>query len=164
MPVLAPTPQRRGRELERLLERELDALGDAGGALVVAAVEQDGELVAAEPRRQVARAQAGAQAARERDQQLVADLVAEAVVDVLEVVEVEQEHDGAAVGPGDRGLHLLREQLAVGEPGERVVVGAVLEPGAVLGQLPHRLLEPVVLERDRGVVGERLQQRAGRGG
>ena len=108
MPVLAPTRSVRGRELERLLERELDALGDAGGALVVAAVEQDGELVAAEPRRQVAGAQAGAQAAGEGDQQLVADLVAEAVVDALEVVEVEEEHDGAAVGPGERGLHLLR--------------------------------------------------------
>jgi hypothetical protein len=99
-------PQRCGRELERLLERELDALGDAGGALVVAAVEQHGELVAAQPGRQVAGAQAGAQATRERDQQLVADLVAEAVVNALEVVEVEEQHDGAAVGPGDRGLHL----------------------------------------------------------
>ena len=91
-------PQRGGRELERLLERELDALGDAGGALVVAAVEQDRELVAAEPRGQVARAQAGAQPAGEGHQQLVADLVPEAVVDALEVVEVEEQHDGAAVG------------------------------------------------------------------
>ncbi len=157
-------PQRGGGELERLVERELDALGDAGGALVVAAVEQDRELVAAEARRQVAGAQAGAQAAGEGDQQLVADLVPEAVVDALEVVEVEEQHDRAAVGAAERRLDLLGEQRAVGEAGERVVVGAVREPVAVLGQLPERLLEPVVLERDRGVVGQRLQQREVGGG
>ena len=105
-----------------------------------------------------------AQAAGEGDEQLVADLVAEAVVDALEVVEVEEEHDRAAVGAAERGLDLLGEQRAVGEPGERVVVGAVREAVAVLGELPHRLLEPVVLERDRGVVGQRLQQRQVGGG
>ena len=45
-----------------------------------------------------------------------------------------------------------------------LVLLAVLEPVAVLGQLPHRLLEPVVLERDRRVVGERLQKREVVGG
>ena len=140
------------------MEGLLDALGDAGGALVVAAVEQDGELVAAEARGQVAGAQHPAQAAGEGDEQLVADLVAEAVVDPLEVVEVEEEHDRAAVGRASAASTCWVNSARLASPVERVVRRAVLEAVAVLGQLPQRLLEPVVLERDRGVVGERLQQ------
>ena len=69
---------------------------------VLDAVEQDRELVAPEPgdgvlaaRRAttVRGAQAPLQPARERDQQLIPDEVAEAVVDHLETVEV-QEQDG----------------------------------------------------------------------
>ena len=131
---------------------------------MVAAVEQDGELVAAEARRQVACAQARAQAAREGDEQLVADLMAEAVVDELEVVEVEEQHDGASVRGGELRLDPLGEQLAAGEPGQMVVGGAVLEPVAVLGELPDGLLEAVVLERDGRVVGQRLEQREVGGG
>ena len=63
-------------------------------------VEQHGELVAAEPRHGVPGAQRGRDAAGERDQQVVADGVAEAVVDELEAVDVE-EQDRAA-GRRDR--------------------------------------------------------------
>ena len=59
MPVLAPTRSVAVESLNGSLNAMLDALGDAGGALVVAAVEQDRELVAAQPRGQVAGAQAG---------------------------------------------------------------------------------------------------------
>ena len=38
------------------------------------------------------------------------------------------------------------------------MVGLVLELALELAQLPHRLLEAVVLQRDRGVGGERLEQ------
>ena len=77
-------------------ERGEDPLGDDDDVLgPVEAVEQHRELVAAEARDGVGRAHARAQALGDRDQQLVADRVAERVVDGLEVVEVdEQDGDG----------------------------------------------------------------------
>ena len=96
-------------------------------------------------------------------QQLVADGVAERVVDALEVVEVDEQHgDLARRARLERLAHLLAEQRAVGEPGERVVVGLVVELVLQVAQLGDGLLEAVVLERDAGVGGQRLEQRAGR--
>ena len=54
--------------------------------------EEDRELVAAQARDRISGAQAGLQSARDPDQQLIADHVAETVVDDLEAVEVEEEH------------------------------------------------------------------------
>ena len=63
------------------------------------------------------------------DEQLVAGGVAERVVDDLEVVEVEEEA-GQAAGAGAEPLgDVLRQQGAVGQPGQRVVVGLVGELG-----------------------------------
>ena len=61
---------------------------------------------------------------RELDQHLVARRVAEAVVDGLEVVEVEEDHrrrPAVAPAAGDRLPHLLGEHRAVGEPGDGIV-------------------------------------------
>ena len=59
---------------------------------------EDRELVAAEARDRVAGAQLAVQARADRAQQLVAGVVAERVVDDLQVVEVqEQQRDPAAV-------------------------------------------------------------------
>ena len=52
----------------------------------------------------------------------------------------------------------LGEQRAVGEPGQRVVRGLVVELLLELPELLERLLQLAVLERDRGVVGQRLEQ------
>ena len=61
--------------------------------LLAGRLEQDGELVAAEPRRGVRRhARARCTRRRDLDEHLVADRVAERVVDRLEVVEVEEQH------------------------------------------------------------------------
>ena len=92
-------PMRRGDEDlvpvdgEGHAEQFLDPLGDVDRAAdVVDPVEQDGELVATDPGDGVAGPKDSA-----RDgcaiptEQLVADGVAEAVVDVLEAVEVEEE-------------------------------------------------------------------------
>ena len=70
------------------------------------------------------------------DEQLVADDVAETVVDELEAVEVEEEHGDAAVGAigtGQRVRQTVDEQQAVGEAGEVVVERLVRE--RVLGAL-----------------------------
>ena len=62
----------------------------------VDAPQDRGELVAAEPRDHVGRAQAGAQRVAEARDHRVAGRVAERVVDRLEAVDVEQQQDAAA--------------------------------------------------------------------
>ena len=80
-------------QLERALQLLLDALGQVDGvALALDVLEQDRELVAAQARDEVRRAQHRLQAPREVHQQLVARLVAERVVHHLEAVEVEVHH------------------------------------------------------------------------
>ena len=120
--------------------------------VVDAVVDQHGEFVAAEPRDRVLAAQAGAQALRHHHQQPVTRGVAERVVDVLEVVQVEHQH----------GLHRplvqpLREAGAVDQPGQHVLERQRvqlalrgLEFGDVLGGGQR------VDERALGVVGEAL--------
>ena len=102
-------------ELERMFEVFLNSLGDAHGvAHVLEVLEQDRELVAAQPRdgmlpshprHRVHRPHAPLQTFGDRDQKPIADLVAEAVVDQLEPVEVE-EQDGkrlaVTLAPFDR--------------------------------------------------------------
>ena len=88
-------------------------------------LEQDGELVAAEAGDEAARPDRRPQPGADLDQQQVAVLVAEGVVDVLEPVEVE-DHDrgaaGAAVGDlVERGRQLALQRGAVGQAGQRVV-------------------------------------------
>jgi hypothetical protein len=76
-------------------------------------------------------------------QELVAGLVAEAVVDELEVVEVDEE-DGERLLPGlavaDCALELLLERDPVGEVGEGVVVGDVPQLALGVGELVRGLL------------------------
>jgi hypothetical protein len=77
--------------------------GEGGGRIRVARVlDDDGELVAAEPGRGVARADLGAQPVGELDEHGVAGLVAVGVVDRLEVVEVDQQQRDGFTGPRER--------------------------------------------------------------
>jgi hypothetical protein len=57
---------------------------------------------------------------------VVAGVVAEAVVELLEAVQVEDEDRGRA--PGDRLGEPLPQQRPVGQAGQRVVVGLVAQP------------------------------------
>ena len=92
MPMLARDEVLDAVDREGLGEGGRDAVGDRHRLVLVGeAVDQDPELVAAEAGDDVAGAQVGAQPRRHRAQQLVAGVVAEAVVDQLEVVEVEEE-------------------------------------------------------------------------
>ena len=112
------------------VERAEAHLAAVAGAPGRRAVDHDDELVAAEAGELVADAHHRAEPLGDVAQQLVADGVAEAVVDDLEVVEVDEQH-GDLVGPG--GLEQLVEagdhRRPVGEPGERVVGRGVGEPG-----------------------------------
>src|SRR6185312_10576720 len=112
------------RALQRALRRrgELQRVAEA-----VAQREQDRVLVVPEPREQRIVVEQLAQPLRDLAQDLVADAVAERVVDLLERVDVEQQHRERVLGVvearayGERFGEALREQRAVGQPGELVV-------------------------------------------
>ena len=85
-------------------EQRDDPVRDLLAVALVGVLEQDRELVAAEPRGEVARPDAAADPLRGGDQHGVAGRVAGVVVDALEVVEVEEEHGAraAAAAPATR--------------------------------------------------------------
>ena len=101
------------------------ALGDADRHLGLGeVVADDAELVAAEARDRVARAQHLGEPPGQQAQQLVAGAVAERVVDELEAVEVEEQHGDrrpAARAVVERQREAVHEQRAVRQAGQRVV-------------------------------------------
>ena len=107
--------------------------------------QQDGELIAAEAGERILRIEVAAQPAAEREQHAVADDETEALVHVLEAVDVDEQHGGAVglafAGAGDGALQAIHEQLAVGKPGQAVVHGVVDQPliGALeIGHVAHQ--------------------------
>ena len=57
-------------------------------------------------------------------------MVAEGIVDLLETVKVEEQQRKArvvALGDQQAGVHLVEEHCAVGQPGEGVVGGEVVD-------------------------------------
>ena len=76
-----------------LEDRLADALGERNGiGRGVQASHDDGELVTAEPGNRIGLPDAAAQSLGDNFEELVADRVAERVVDALEMIEVETEH------------------------------------------------------------------------
>ena len=136
-------------ELERGGERAQD-LGRQGrgvGGLRELGLHQR-ELVAAEPGQGVAGADRARDPAGHRAQQLVADRMAERVVDLLEAVEIEEEdrgHATFAAGMGQGLAEPVEQQGAVRQAGQRVVQGQ--PPDARLGRLA---LGQVLEHRDLG--------------
>src|SRR5205807_7576479 len=89
-------------------------------------LEQHGELVAAESREGVAGPAGVLEALRDLLEELIAGVVAERVVDLLEAVEVDQQHGERvrrALGPRERLVEPVAEERAVREPGQPVVEG-----------------------------------------
>ena len=91
----------------------------------------------------------------------IADGMAERVVDRLEIVEVDEEDRDSrrSAELSSAARTSLAEQRAVGQPGQRIVVGLVVQLLLQIAQLGDGLLEPVVLERGARVRGERVEQR-----
>ena len=107
---------------ERLAERLDDALGDAHrGRRLIDADEQDGELVTAQPRGDIAGAEALADAVGDGAQQLVTRGMAEAVVDGLEVIDVDEEHADVLPRLRQRLLDAGAEEEPVRHAGQRIV-------------------------------------------
>ena len=95
----------------------------AGSAGSRTDVEEHGKLVTAEPRHRVAGPDHGLEPRSQDREHFVADAVPVLVVDLLELVEVDEDHRGTRLvlrADRDRVLELLVEEGAVGEPGERI--------------------------------------------
>ena len=111
----------------------VNSLGHARGVgLGADVVEQDGELITAEAGQRISRANAALEAARRRAQDLVTDLVAEAVIDRLEPIEIEVEHREPRIAQRASGavkqvLQPVQEQRTVRKIGERIVERLVLK-------------------------------------
>ena len=140
IPMLVVTRRRRPSAVTVACSRTVahERRGDVLGLACVGVGQQYRELVAAEPRERVARAQPILQERRDRQDELVTGMVAERVVDVLEVVEVEDEQRPArsvARDVRDVGVELLLEAAAVEQARQRIVVGEpaqlVLEAAAL---------------------------------
>ena len=104
----------------------------------------DREFVGVEAGERIFLAQRRAQALGDAAQQLVADAVAERIVDRLEIVEAEHQHrDLVRAAPRVQQdlVHVLAQQIAVRQPGQAVVLGHEGEPrlGALaLGDVHQR--------------------------
>ncbi|MNC35561.1 hypothetical protein D3C75_840480 [compost metagenome] len=133
-----------GQRLDNPLGNRFGTIGVASG------VDQQGELVAAQARQLVTRLQLLFQARHHLQDQAVATLVAEGVVDVAEVVQVQvAEGKATAVVLGQtRGQQGL-EALAVGDAGQRVLLGQALQGGhqhAALAHMAQRAAQCVGIE------------------
>ena len=127
--------------------------GLAGGRGCREPLQQDRELVAAEPRRGVGAAQHRLESQCDVHEEPVADGVPEAVVDGLERVEVDEEHGGGVIAPAlpHCVVDPIGEERTVRQVRERVVERLVAELGFEAVALRH------VLNRDehRGAPEER---------
>ena len=136
--------ERHALQLERLLQGVVQALGDLPGTGDVRARQEDGELVAAHPGDRVPGAQRRAQPRADLLEQEVAVGVAHGVVDLLEPVEVDDQHRQRLLlplGAEQRLLEPVVEEDPVRQARERIVVRLV---AARLGQgavAPHGVHE-----------------------
>ena len=133
-------------QFERRADLRDHALGDRQDVLVLAQrVAHQHELVAAVARDRVGASRDPSQTVAELDQRLIADVVAERVVDRLEVVDVEEE-DGEAAGLAlerrDRLVEPVGQRDAVEQPGHRVVQRLVFERALRLDLSRHVAGDP----------------------
>ena len=160
IPTLALDVQLLAADGEGLRERAQEPLAQlAGGARVREAGLDDRELVAAEARHRVDVPGARPQPAGHQAQKLVAAMVPERVVDVLELVEVEEQEGHQLVVPASLDERLLQpvlEQGAVGQVRQGIVVREV--PDLLLGA---QAVGDVPLDRD--VVADLARDVANRG-
>jgi len=141
-------------QLEGRVERVEDPLRRARGVAGLGhLLDQDRELVAAQPRDRVGRSHALRDPLGGKRQQPVTGAVSEAVVDGLEPVEITEQDTGLMtrpVGARQRVSQPVKQERPVRQPRERVVeglmqrvlngAGVVQRQARVLGQRQHDLL------------------------
>ena len=114
---------RRAADDHRRLDPGAYSFREGGDLLVALVLDDDRELVSAQPGEQRTRAHDDAQACRGLDEDDIAGFVAEGVVDLTEAVEVDLEDREAPVPPSgalDGVRQALDEVRPVREPGELV--------------------------------------------
>src|SRR5439155_6453995 len=153
----ARDPEARGRDhllagdREGLLQLPGQAFGEEPGIAGLRDVshEDHDELITAVPGDGVGRSNGGRESLRDLDQELVPRPVAERIVHILEVVEVEEDQRrsdaGFASRPGERHGQPIQQQLPVRQSGQDVVDGPMQQ--LVLDQLPSA----EVLEHPHGI-------------
>ncbi len=113
------------------MHRAADAVGDDDGVVApIELVAQDHELVTAEPGDGVTGPDRCSEPLRDRDEEVVTGGMAEAVVDHLEVVDIQEQHrdrTGLAAGALERVVDAVEEQCPIGESREGVVEGLTIE-------------------------------------
>ena len=103
--------------------------------------EDQRELIAAEPAQHIVVAQVDRQALGELAQQAVAGIVAQRIVHLLELVQIDQQQRAGAAGFGrfqQHTLELSQKEVTVGQLGDRIVVRELVQPAlclAALGEL-----------------------------
>ncbi len=105
-------------------------------------LHEDDELVSAETPDRVLCAYRSRQPRPDRGQELIADAVAQGVVDAFEIVEVQEETCSRNATAASTRKHLLdavEDQGPVGKPGEAVVQSLVTQ---LFGPNPDQLLSP----------------------
>ena len=113
---------------ERLPQGVDEPPSDSGRVLAV--LDEHGELVAAEPGQRVRGPQHRPEPLGDLHQQVIAGRVPEGVVDTLEVVQVAEQHREAALVDRvqvERVLDPIGEQPTVGQAGELIVKGLLLQ-------------------------------------
>ena len=124
IPALACHVQTESLDVDRPLQRVEQLRRDHLGLRGPHVEQQQPKLVSSQAGDRVASADRLLEAGRKRSQELVAVVVPERVVDLLEMVEVDEEdREGARLAPvsHDRLLDPVAEERAVGKTGQRVV-------------------------------------------
>ena len=118
-------------DTKRLFERVENALGQRRGLHQLwTTFGQHRELIASESRQSDAGTEQVLQPRSHGLEQSITDVVTEAVVDHLEVIQIEHQQGAAAFLDLRRGQRLfgaVAEQQAIGQIGQRIVVSEVLE-------------------------------------
>jgi len=115
----------------RCIERLVDALGALTHLPGVChALQYDDELIPTHAHHDILGAHGRAHALRDGLQELVAGLVSARIVDVLEMIEIQEqhrEHAASLFGLFDVARQVGRQIQPIGEPGELIVVREVVE-------------------------------------
>ncbi|MNQ38723.1 hypothetical protein D3C85_523160 [compost metagenome] len=116
--------QRNTAHRERLGKRQQNVFRGRGQPAVLELRHQHHELVAGEPAHDIRRTRQTAQTLRHIAQQRIADRVAQRIVDLLEAVQIQEQHRNPLAfrfGARDRLLGLRQQQIPVGQPRQLVV-------------------------------------------
>ena len=123
-PTLARTWSGEPGHLERRRQRVADAAPDLTDVARRRSwrVDEDGELIASEPRDLVASAQRTAKPRADLPQERIARRMTERVVDLLEAVEIEEQDGDAGIATCDRLAEAREEAASIEQAGELVVI------------------------------------------